>query len=78
MDESEVQLKVRETIADITFNDLDEVIPDKPVANWDSAAQVMIIATLEDLYDVEFSPEEISELNTIEKLTESVMDKLGS
>lgn len=75
MDSASIRAEVIETIADVTFNDIEDVVEGKPVPNWDSAAQVMIIATLEDKFSIDFTPEEISTLNSIELLTESIAGK---
>jgi len=75
VDSASIRAEVIETIADVTFNDIEDVVEGKPVPNWDSAAQVMIIATLEDKFSIDFTPEEISTLNSIELLTESIAGK---
>jgi acyl carrier protein len=77
LDSRDIESDVVDTIADVTFCEREDVLSGKPVANWDSAAQVMIIASLEDKFDIDFSPEEISTLNSAQLLAASVREKLG-
>ena len=43
---------------------------------WDSFAQINLIIAIETSFDVEFDSDEISELVSVEKISNSLADKL--
>jgi acyl carrier protein len=43
---------------------------------WDSFAQINLIIAIESSFDVEFDSDEISELVSVEKISNSLADKL--
>ena len=44
--------------------------------NWNSLRQLNLVSELEDEFDVEFEPEEIAEMKSVEKILEVIKSKL--
>jgi acyl carrier protein len=59
-----------------TFSPEETELPRSEVAEWDSLLHVEIIFACEDAFEVEFSMEELTELNSIKSLVESIQVKL--
>ena len=44
--------------------------------NWNSLRQLNLVSELEDEFDVEFEPEEIAEMKSVERVLEILQSKL--
>lgn len=44
--------------------------------NWNSLRHLNLVSELEDEFDVEFEPEEIAEMISVEKILETIQSKL--
>ena len=66
----EIMKDVLET-EDISFNTSQE-----NCENWNSLRQLNLVSELEDEFDVEFEPEEISEMKSVEMVLEILQSKL--
>lgn len=44
--------------------------------NWNSLRQLNLVSELEDEFNVEFEPEEIAEMKSVEKILEVIKSKL--
>lgn len=67
--------RVREIIADITQNSVEEINENsnnKNVDGWDSVAQINIIVTIEMDFGVAFSAEEMHSLNSARKIVHAL------
>jgi acyl carrier protein len=63
--------RVREIIADITKNSIENINENsshKDVDGWDSVAQINIVVTIEMDFGVSFNAEEIHSLNSVRKI----------
>jgi len=48
------------------------------VSNWDSLNQIKLIVALEEEFDLEYEPEEISEMTSVKAILEITEQKLAS
>ena len=67
--------RVREIIADITQNPLEEITENatsRNVDGWDAAAQVNIIVTLEMDFGISFDPEEAQSLTSLRRIMQAL------
>jgi acyl carrier protein len=48
------------------------------IENWDSIQHVSLMVAIEEQFDVEFDPDEISHMESIGRITEILSDKLAS
>lgn len=44
------------------------------IKTWDSLTQINLIVALEDAFDIEFSPEEIANMNSIKAIVDFLED----
>ena len=73
--------RVRQIAADIFSLRVDTVTAQsstKTIAVWDSLHHINLILALEQSFDVQFLPEEIAEMVTIERIAKRVHDKRPS
>ncbi len=70
-------LRVMSDVFEIDFNDFKEEINQKNIDNWDSLRHLNFIVELEELFSVSFEPEEISEMNSIDKILEILQQKMS-
>lgn len=66
----EIMKEVLET-EDISLNTSQE-----NCENWNSLRQLNLVSELEDEFDVEFEPEEIAEMKSVDKILEVIQSKL--
>jgi acyl carrier protein len=67
--------RVREIVADVTQNSIDEITEGSGSRNtdgWDDLAQVSILATIEMDFGVSFTPEEMTALNSVRKILQAL------
>jgi acyl carrier protein len=67
--------KIREIIADITHNSIDDVNEATTCATldlWDSVAQINIIVAIENEFGLLFNVEEMYSLNSVQKLRTAI------
>lgn len=50
-------------------------IKQENIENWDSLSHLTLVVELEEYFSVSFEPEEISEMNSIQKIQEIVQNK---
>ncbi len=80
-DKKDINDKVLKIIADILNLKLEKIKKNNSLKNefteWDSLKHISIVAALEDYFDIQFEPEEISEINNVEKIVKIIYEKLG-
>jgi acyl carrier protein len=67
--------KIREIIADVTHNsidDIDEATTCETLDLWDSVAQINIIVGIENEFGLLFNVEEVHSLNSVQKLRTAI------
>lgn len=67
--------KVRQIIADITYNDIQSIREDtsaQTVKNWTSSAQIAISIALEEEFQITFEPEELTSLNNVPSIVAAI------
>jgi len=72
--------RVRQIAADVFDVPLDAVTSQsspETIENWDSLQHVTLVVALEQVFAVQFLPEEISEMLTIERIASLVEQKMA-
>ena len=72
--------RVRQIAADVFDVPLDAVTSQsspETIENWDSLQHVTLVVALEQAFAVQFLPEEISEMQTIERIVSLVEQKMA-
>jgi len=75
-----VLVSVRRIAADLFDIPLEQVLPHSSTAtieNWDSLHHLNLVLGLEGAFDVQFSPEEIAKMQTVESIALLVQNKLS-
>jgi acyl carrier protein len=52
-------------------------IKQESIENWDSLSHLTLVVELEEFFLVSFEPEEISEMNSLEKIQEIIQKKIN-
>ena len=52
-------------------------IKQESIENWDSLSHLTLVVELEEFFLVSFEPEEISEMNSLEKIEEIIQKKIN-
>jgi acyl carrier protein len=76
-----VLLHVRQTAADVLRKNLEDVPASATrdtIAGWDSVAHVNLVLALEQQFDIQFRPEEMLEMLSIELTARRVEEKLAA
>lgn len=76
---SDVETKVMVILRRILGRELemkDFTLPRTEISEWNSLAHVEIIFSCEDFFQIEFSSQEMSDLNSVNELVESISEKL--
>jgi len=72
-------MKVEDIIREVLYIDetteLSDDIGPEQLEAWDSLGHVNIITAIEDEYDIEISPEEIGEINSIAEIKKILIKK---
>ena len=81
MDENEIKTKVKEAFFE-SFENLkeDEFSFDKKVedfAGWDSLSHMTLVAALEPKFGITFEIDEISEMDSVQKIVDIIKKKTG-
>lgn len=63
---------ILEEVFDIDVNTLDESTPFQEVENWDSMNHIILISRLEEVYEVQFTGDEIAEMTTLGAIKEAL------
>lgn len=69
--------KIREIISDVTHfppDEIDENSTHETVEGWDSLAQINVIVAVEAEFGVFFTPDEVYELNSVQKILDALKD----
>lgn len=67
--------RVREIVAEMTKLPIESITPQsspKIHKEWDSLAQVNIVVSLEQEFDCQFSPDQIEQMVSVEKIVEAL------
>lgn len=67
--------EVRQTVADVFSLDIQQVMSStspESTAAWDSMGHLNLVLALEQRFDVSFSPEQISQLTTVQALADAI------
>jgi acyl carrier protein len=70
--------RIREIISDVTRFPLGQIHADsthETVEGWDSLAQINIIVAVEAEFGAFFTPDEVYELNTVQKILNALQDR---
>jgi len=73
--------KVKKIMSEIFVCQYDDINIDtdiKSLSNWDSLQHIIFIINLEEVFKIEFSPEEITEMVSFVKIIEIVKKHLKS
>ena len=73
--------KVKKIMSEIFVCQYDDINIDtdiKSLSNWDSLQHIIFIINLEEVFKIEFSPEEITEMVSFVKIIEIVKKNLKS
>ena len=65
--------KVKKIMAEIficNFEEINEETNMNSLSNWDSLQHIVFVSNLEEVFEVEFSPEEIAEMTSFIKIIE--------
>jgi len=76
----EVRQKVVELLAsvlDLPIGDISSDAAPGVIEKWDSLKHMMIIVTLEEEFDIQFSDDELTDLLTLELIIHIVSEKIG-
>ncbi len=80
-DIKDINNKVLKIIADVLNLEPEKIKKNNILRNefteWDSLKHISIVAALENYFDIQFEPEEISEINDSEKIVKIIYEKLG-
>ena len=77
---SDIETKVIEIFQSILGRDFrkqDFDVPRSDTPEWNSLSHVEIIFACEDRFQIEFTVEELSDLNSIKSFVDSISDKLS-
>ena len=76
---SDIEFRVIEIFRSVLGRDFDQYNLDvlrEKTPEWNSLSHVEIVFACEDQFEIEFSLEELSRLNSIKSFVESISDKL--
>jgi len=68
-------LIIMSEVFELDILDLPNEVNQEQIDNWDSLRHLNLIVELEEAFDVSFEPEEISEMISIEKIEQVIMEK---
>jgi acyl carrier protein len=80
MNHPEVLNTITETIAavfDMKHSNISINTTHRDISGWDSLNQIKLTVALEEEFDIEYEPEEISRMNTVETMLEITLRKLN-
>ncbi len=69
-------LQIMSEVFEININDLPSVVDQNHVDNWDSLRHLNLILELEEIYQVSYEPEEISDMISLEKIIDITNTKI--
>lgn len=75
-----VLVDVRRIAADLFDIPLEQILPHsspETIENWDSLHHLNLVLGLEGAFDVQFSPEEIAKMQSVESIALLVQNKLS-
>ncbi len=64
--------QVMSSVFDINIKDIPDTASQKNLEVWDSLQHLNLAVELEEAFNMEFTPEEISEMTSIDKIVEIV------
>lgn len=68
-------LIIMSEVFELDILDFPNEVNQEQIDNWDSLRHLNLIVELEEVFDVSFEPEEISEMISIEKIEQVTMEK---
>ncbi len=68
-------LRIMSNVFEINLIEIDGDIKQQNIENWDSLSHLTFIVELEECFSVSFEPDEISEMNSIQKILEILQYK---
>ncbi|WP_396196744.1 acyl carrier protein [Flavobacterium sp.] len=68
-------LIIMSEVFELDILDFPNEVNQEQIDNWDSLRHLNLIVELEEAFDVSFEPEEISEMISIEKIEQVIMEK---
>lgn len=69
-------LQIMSKVFEININDLPSVVDQNHIDNWDSLRHLNLILELEEIYQVSYEPEEISDMISLEKIIDITNTKI--
>ena len=68
-------LIIMSEVFELDILDFPNEVNQEQIDNWDSLRHLNLIVELEEAFDVSFEPEEISEMISVEKIEQVIMEK---
>ena len=75
-----VDVRLRQIVASVlgvSARDLSDSDSPETLQSWDSVSHIQLVVALEAEFGIEFSPEEIVELNSIGEIRERIAARVG-